>query len=287
MSPALGRGRALLRQARHAGGCVPTWEAWSARGRCWRTSRPPTTGSTRRWARCPGRRRKLAAFHLRDIAGLLPVMNNLIDAMEADQGVPVGVPAAPTLDLGRRRLREQAQGLVEDLRGVEQAAEGPETGSGRARCLDRRPGRPDRSRAGAGPDAGRRGVCRGHRRGAPTHPESPLAGPGPFPPDWPGPRGWPAAGVAESASGSTASPTASTGRASSCPEAPATASRPAAGVDRRLLAQADRAIAALDDFVNRPSSAEAAANGGLASIREELGQLRRGLFAVPRAGGGR
>jgi hypothetical protein len=48
-------------------------------------------------------------------------MNNLIDAMEADQGVQEGVPANPALPSARAWLREQAQGLVADLRGLEQA----------------------------------------------------------------------------------------------------------------------------------------------------------------------
>ena len=108
------------------------------------------SGSTRSWARCPVLSQR-AAFHLRDIARLLPVMNALIDAMEADCASPSSVPAAPALDIAG--LREQARRLVDDLRGADPVAAGREAGTARPRRLDRRPGRSDRPRPGLRPDA--------------------------------------------------------------------------------------------------------------------------------------
>jgi hypothetical protein len=58
---------------------------------------------------------------------------------------------------------------------------------------------------------------------------------------------------------------------------PGKAARPSPGVDRRLLAQADRVIAALDEVSNPPPSNGRVTAGG-SQYQEELGQLRRRLI---------
>jgi hypothetical protein len=215
-----------------------------------------------------------AALHLRNIARLLPVMNNLIDAMEADQGVPVGVPAAPAPPMGNGWLREQARGLVEDLRGVEQSLKGAKSPpAGRDALLADLDGLVDLVQ----------GLDRMLADGAPVGDivetlrliRSRL---------WPiqarflqlartpGLAGrWQP--IRERINGISDR----FDRPRVIALKPAAATRPAAGVDRRLLAQADRAIAALDEFLNRSSSnGTAAAAGSL--YQEELGQLRRRLL---------
>jgi hypothetical protein len=57
--------------------------------------------------------------------------------------------------------------------------------------------------------------------------------------------------------------------------------RPAVGVDRRLLAQADRAMTALDAFLSSDASNLAAPAGG-SQYHEELGQLRQKLLVFRR-----
>ena len=170
-----------------------------------------------------------AAFHLRNVARLLPVMNDLIDAMEADQGVPVGVPAARTRPSAAAGLREQAQRPGRRPARRRAGAAGCEAGTRRARCPDRRPGRPDRPRPGLRPHAGRRGPGRGRRRVAPTH-RGRL---------WPIEARFlrlaadPGAGrtlAADPRSGSTPSPTASTARASSLSNPPRQTGRPGASI---------------------------------------------------------
>ena len=141
---------------------------------------------------------------------LLPVMNALIDAMEAEAACPVGVPAAPDPDLARRS-GSRPRRLVDDLRGVEQVAERRRSRhrAGRDALIADLDGLIDLV-AGPRPHAGRRGPGRGPRRDRS---------------DWSG-RLWPiqarflqtrpdpGAGrplAADPASGSTRSPTASTG----------------------------------------------------------------------------
>ncbi len=58
---------------------------------------------------------------------------------------------------------------------------------------------------------------------------------------------------------------------------PTPVARPAAGADRRLLAQADRAMIALDALMAESVPNKAAPAGG-SRYREELGQLRRKLL---------
>jgi hypothetical protein len=215
-----------------------------------------------------------AALHLRNVARLLPVMNNLIDAMEADQGVPVGVPAAPAQPLGNGWLREQAQGLVADLRGAEQALKDVKSPpAGRDALLvdldslvDLVQGL-DRMLADGAPAADivealrlirsrlwpiqARFLQLARTRG--------LAG-----------RWQPIRERINGISDRFDRPRVIALR-------PATAARPAAGADRRLLAQADRAIAALDEFLIRSPSNGAATAGG-SQYQEELGRLRRRLL---------
>jgi hypothetical protein len=205
---------------------------------------------------------------------MLPVMNNLVDAMEADQGVPVGVPAAPDPALGRREIREQAQGLVAALRGVEQALRDSKTDpDGRDALLADLDGLIDlvqgldRMLADGAPAAdivetlrlirGRLWPIQARFLRLARTPG--LAG-----------RWQP---IRERINGISDR----FDRPRVIALKPAAANRPAGGVDRRLLAQADRAIAALDDFVNRPSSIQAAMNGGV-RYQEELGELRRRLL---------
>jgi hypothetical protein len=59
-----------------------------------------------------------AALHLNDLARLLPAINALIDAMEAE-AVPAPAPVAPRLDPSV--VREQARLLADDLRGTAKA----------------------------------------------------------------------------------------------------------------------------------------------------------------------
>ncbi len=60
-----------------------------------------------------------ASLHMQNLARLLPVMNALIDAMEADQGImPVGVSPRPDPTAGLGWFREQFRGLVDSLRKV-------------------------------------------------------------------------------------------------------------------------------------------------------------------------
>jgi hypothetical protein len=215
-----------------------------------------------------------AALHLQNIARLLPVMNALIDAMEADQGVPAGVPAAPAPPPDNGWLREQARGLVDDLRGVERSLK-------------------DATSAPAGRDALLadldilidlvQGFDRMLADGAPAGDivetlrlirsrlwpiqarflqlaRTPgLAG-----------RWRPIRDRINSISDRFDRPRVIALK-------PTRSTRPAPSVDRRLLAQADRAIAAFDEFMNRPSPNGAATAGG-SQYQEELGQLRRRLL---------
>jgi hypothetical protein len=57
-----------------------------------------------------------AAIHLQDIARLLPVMNAVFEAIDAEVAQPVVAPDSRTADLAA--LREQSRRLAEDLRGL-------------------------------------------------------------------------------------------------------------------------------------------------------------------------
>ena len=57
-----------------------------------------------------------AAIHLQDIARLLPVMNAVFEAMDAEVARPVAAPANRATDLAA--LQEQSRRLAEDLRGL-------------------------------------------------------------------------------------------------------------------------------------------------------------------------
>ncbi len=63
-----------------------------------------------------------SAMHMKNLARLLPVMNALIDAMEADQGiVPVGASPRPDPTAGLGWFREQVRRLLDSLRDVRTA----------------------------------------------------------------------------------------------------------------------------------------------------------------------
>ena len=57
-----------------------------------------------------------AAYHLQDIARLLPTMNDVLEAMEADLIGTVAPPAERTLDLAA--VREATRRLIQDLSGL-------------------------------------------------------------------------------------------------------------------------------------------------------------------------
>jgi hypothetical protein len=215
-----------------------------------------------------------AALHLRNIGRLLPVMNNLIDAMEADQGVQEGVPADPALPSARAWLREQARGLVADLRGVEQALKDAKSApAGREALLADLDGLIDLAQ----------GLDRLLMEGAPAADVVEAL-------KLIRNRLWPI----QARFLQVARTRGLAGRWQPIRERvngisdrldrpriialkPGTAGRPSPGVDRRLLAQADRVIAALDD-VSNPATSNGIASAGGSQYQEELGQLRRRLI---------
>jgi hypothetical protein len=215
-----------------------------------------------------------AAFHLRNVARLLPVMNNLIDAMAADQGIPAGPPNAPVPALGRRGLREQAQGLVAGLRGVQQALREAKSAPADRDALvadldgliDLVQGL-DRMLADGAPAADiveTLRLIRGRLWPIQARFLQLARTPG-LAVRWQ-PIRQQINGISDRFDGPRV-----------IALKPVAANRPGVDVDRRLLAQADRSITALDDFANRPSSIAAAMNGGL-RYQEELGELRRRLL---------
>lgn len=74
---------------------------------------------------------QVAAFHLRDIARVLPVMNNLIDAMETDQGLaPRPAPGPSEVEVLRglsARLLEELDALIAALGEARPAPQGRDT----------------------------------------------------------------------------------------------------------------------------------------------------------------
>ena len=215
-----------------------------------------------------------SALHLQNIARLLPVMNALIDAMEADQGVPVGVPPSPSPRPSSGWLREQARGLIDSLQVVEQSLkEIKPVPPGRDALLadldaliDLVQGF-DRMLAGEAPAGDVIEALRLIRsRLWPIQARFLLIA------RTPGLAGrW--RPIRERINGISDR----FDRPRVIEINPTAASRPAVGGDRRLLAQADRAIAALDEVVTRPrSSGDAMAAGS--QYWEELGQLRRRLY---------
>jgi hypothetical protein len=214
-----------------------------------------------------------AALHLRDIARLLPVMNTLIDAMEADQGVPAEVPAVPNLDVVF--LREQARLLVEDLRGASRplAAMKPAPAGLGALIADLDSavelvqGFDRLLAAGASSQELVESLRRLRSRLWPIEARflqvmrtPALAG-----------RWRPIRQRFNAMSDRFNRPRV-------IALEPASAVRPAVGVDRRLLAEADRAIVTLDAFLGQESSNAAPTATGGAQYQDELGQLRRNLL---------
>ena len=210
------------------------------------------------------------ALHLYDLSRLLPAMNALIDAMESDLLVPAEVPAAPALDIAG--LREQARRLVEDLRGA-------------ARLLGAaRPATPGRDALIA--DLGDLvDLVEGFDR---------LLATGPAVRDaieslrlvrsrlWPIEARYLQVATTPDLAGRWRSIRQRINAISNrFDRSRVIALRPvpklAAGVDRRLLAQADRAVVALDAFLPNDGSSRAAAVTGSA-FPELLGRLRRRLL---------
>jgi hypothetical protein len=210
-----------------------------------------------------------AALHLRDLARLLPAMNGLIDAMESNFFVPAGEPAPPAPDIAG--LREQTGRLIDDLRGA-------------ARSLaDARPAPPGRDALVA--ELGDLSdLVEGFDR---------LIATGPSVGDaiaslrlvrsrlWPIEARYLQVATAPELAGRWRSIRQRINMISdrfdqSRVIALRPVSEPVAGVDRRLLAQADRAIAALDAHLAADGSNVPASAGG-SQYREDLGQLRRRL----------
>jgi hypothetical protein len=71
-----------------------------------------------------------AAYHLQDISGLLPTMNDVLEAIAADVVGSVSAPAPRTIDLAA--VREAARRLIQDLSGLIQR-----TRSGRLAPVER------------------------------------------------------------------------------------------------------------------------------------------------------
>jgi hypothetical protein len=205
-----------------------------------------------------------AAFHLRGIARLLPVMNTLIDAMEAE-AVPAAQPVAPALNVAA--LREQARLLVEDLRGAARLlGDLKPAPAGRdaliadlERLVDLAQGF-DQSLAAGAPVADLVESLRLLRsRAWPVQARFlQLARTGELAGRWRRIRQ-----RMNAISDRFDRPRVVVLKPS--------AARAAAGVDRRLLAQADRAIISLDQFL------AAIAPGAASAFRDELGQFRRRL----------
>jgi hypothetical protein len=211
-----------------------------------------------------------AALHLRNIARLLPVMNALIDAMEADLGVPVGVPAAPALDTAA--LRQQARLLADDLREAARAiGDAKPAPAARDALIADLGGLLDLLQ---GFD---RMLASGARVGEVVESLRLVRS-----------RLWPI----EARFIQLARTPELAGRWRPIRQrinaisdlfdrsrviAPKAVTRPARGVDRRLLAQADRAIAAMDEFLGQEAATAAAIAGG-SQYQDDLGRLRRGLL---------
>jgi hypothetical protein len=211
-----------------------------------------------------------AAFHLHDIARLLPIMNALIDAMEADLGVSSTVPAPAVSDAAA--LREQSRGIVADLGGLIQA------------LRDTKPAPPGRDALIADLD-GLIDRLKEFDRMLAARPSGreiidslrlvrsrlwPVEGRFLQLPRTPGLAvGWRQIRQRIDAMSDRFGPPRLI--------APRPAAGPAVRVDRRLLAQADRAMTALDAFLaGEGSNAAPPAEGS--TFREELGQLRRRLL---------
>ncbi len=207
-----------------------------------------------------------AAFHLRDIARLLPVMNALIDEMEADRGVPAPLVSEP------EALRLQSRGIVADLGVLSQSLRDAKPAPpGRDALVADLDGLIDRLKEfdrmlGARPSG--REIIDALRLTRT--------------------RLWP---IETRFLQLARSPELAVRwrrirqRIDALSErfgpsrviVPRPVVRPAAGVDRGLLAQADRALTALDAFLAGEGSNGAPPAGG-STFREELGQLRRRLL---------
>jgi hypothetical protein len=210
-----------------------------------------------------------AAYHLRDIARLLPVTNALMDAMEAE-AVPAAEPVTPSLDVAA--LREQARLLVEDLRGTARSlGDLKPAPAGRdsliadlERLVDLVQGL-DQLLAAKAPIADvveslrllRSRMWPVQARFLQLASNAQLAG-----------RWRQIRQRMNAISDQFDQPRVIILKSS--------VAKAATGVDRRLLAQADRATAALDEFVVRISPNTAA--GGASEFRDELGQFRRRLL---------
>jgi hypothetical protein len=211
-----------------------------------------------------------AAFHLQDIARLLPVMNALIDAMETDLGVASTVPPAASTDPAA--LREQSRRLIDELGGLIQA------------LRDTKPAPPGRDALMVDLD-GLLGLLKDFDRMLAARPfgreviESlrllrsrlwPIEAR--FLPLQRTPK---LAGRWRQIRLGIEAISDRFGRPRVIALKPV--ARPAAGADRRLLAQADRALTALDAFLAGEGSNLAAPAGG-SQYQEELNQLRRKLL---------
>jgi hypothetical protein len=206
-----------------------------------------------------------AAFHLQDIARLLPVMNALIDATEADLGVPSTMPAPSALREQSRRIVDELGGLIRVLRDTQLA---PTDRDALIADLD---GLIDRlkefDRMLAALPSGREIIDSLRLMRTRLWPiearflqlaRTPGLG-----------ARWRQIRQRIDALSDRFGP--------SRVIVPRPVVRPVVGVDRRLLAQTDRAMAALDAFLAGEGSNLAPPADGSA-YREELGQLRRRLL---------
>ncbi len=210
-----------------------------------------------------------AATHLRDIARLLPVMNAVLDAMETE-AVPAPQPIVPALDVAA--LREQVRLLVEDLRAAARSlGDLKPVPAGRdaliadlERLVDLVQGFDGLLAARSSPAEMVESLrlLRSHM--------------------WPIQARFLQLARTPELAGRWRRISQRMNAVSDRLDRPRvivlkpSVEKAAAGVDRRLLAQADRAVAALDEFLATISSNDVAAGGS--QFREELGQLRRGLF---------
>ncbi len=207
-----------------------------------------------------------AYFHLQDIASLLPVTNDLIDAMESDLGVPApSLTATSALPAQSRQIAEELGGLIQALR-------------------DTKPAPPDRDALIADLEAlvellkGFERTLEAGGSGRDVIESSRLLRS----------RVWPIeAGFLRLARtpGLAARWRQIRQRIDALSDrfgpsrviVPRPVVRPVVGVDRRLLARVDRAMTALDAFLAGEGSSVASPADG-SPYREELGQLRRRLL---------
>ncbi len=212
---------------------------------------------------------QVAAFHLRDIARVLPIMNNLIDAMETDEGlVPRPAPRPSEVESLRglsARLLEELDALIAALGQASPVPPGRDTlladlqaMSDQVRAFDRLLAMPSTGRDLVESARGLRSLVwpLEYRMVARLRDRGLIA-------RW------------RSVRRDVEAITDRLGLARVV--APDAVARPAAVADRRLLAQADRALIAVDSMI-----LTSPADGGGPAYRGELESWRRKLLEFRR-----